>query len=132
MKFENQFLTYDEYVTLGGKLNEMPFNILEFKARQIINLETQNRLIGLDEQRDEVKACIFQLVDTIDKHESQMQSKNVTSENTLGYSVSYANVGTDTLTINDKEVEDIVYTWLINCRMENGTPYLYRGVIYDY
>ena len=31
MEFNNQYLSYEEYKTLGGTLGEMPFNILEFK-----------------------------------------------------------------------------------------------------
>ena len=44
MEFKNQYLTYLEYKNLGGTLGEMPFNLLEFKARKIIDERTLGRL----------------------------------------------------------------------------------------
>ena len=35
MTFEGQYLTYDEYLALGGPaIGQMPFNLLEFEARR--------------------------------------------------------------------------------------------------
>ena len=34
MKFENQYLTHKEYEELGGKIVEMPFNLLEYKVEK--------------------------------------------------------------------------------------------------
>lgn len=121
MEFEN-YLSYDEYQVLGGTLEEMPFNLLEFKARKIIDSYTFGRLKGLTRQIQEVKMCIFELINIINK---QSNTSNKTSENIDGYSVSYS---TTTKMEDDKEIYDCVYDYLIYCRLEDGTPYLYCGV----
>ena len=45
MEFKGQYLTYQEYKALGGTLDEMPFNLLEFNARKKIDERTFGRLI---------------------------------------------------------------------------------------
>ena len=62
MEFNNQYLTYEEYGSLGGTLDEMPFNILEFKCRKIIDNLTFNRLTNLETQIQEVKMCIYDMI----------------------------------------------------------------------
>ena len=59
MEFKGQYLTYTEYQDLGGTLKEMPFNILEFKARKQIDNMTFNRLTSLEKQKQEVKMCEY-------------------------------------------------------------------------
>ena len=44
MEFEGQYLTYNEYKALGGRLDQTPFNILEFEARRKIDERTFERL----------------------------------------------------------------------------------------
>ena len=91
MEFNNQYLTYEEYKSLGGTLGEMPFNILELKARQIINERTQNRLKNIEEIPQEVKICVYDLINTMNKYNlsNNSTSSNISSENTDGYSVTY-------------------------------------------
>ena len=62
MKFDKQYLTYGEYRELKGTLGEMPFNILEFKARKKIDELTLNRLVNLPSQIQEVKLCMLELI----------------------------------------------------------------------
>ena len=40
MTFDNQYLTYDEYDELGGTLEELPFNLLEYECRKITDRKT--------------------------------------------------------------------------------------------
>ena len=40
MEFSNQYLTYQEYLELGGSLEETPFNILELEAQKNIDKYT--------------------------------------------------------------------------------------------
>lgn len=119
MIFDEQYLTYSEYIDLGGELEEMPFNLLELKARKIIDNATFNRLKHLDKQIIEVKACIFELIETI-----YNVGNNKTSESIDGYSVSYNNISDTTRTY-----ADIVREHLLLCQLPDGTPYLYCGVV---
>ena len=66
MTTEEQYLTYAEYKNMGGSnIDETPFNLLEFISRRIIDIETFGRLKGLDKQPQEVKNCMYQLIETI-------------------------------------------------------------------
>ena len=124
MNFNNQYLTFNEYKEMGGNLAEMPFNILEFKARKIIDTNTLGRLVELQTQVQEVKMCMYELIKIVEINEKK-SAQGKTSESIDGYSVSYAENPT---TEQKKQYHDIIWNYLINCRLDDGTPYLYLGV----
>jgi len=129
MEFENQYLTYDEYVELGGTLDEAPFNILELEAQKNIDKYTLGRLMNFKEQIDEVKVCIYRLVNLLNTYNcNENQSKSISSENTDGYSISYNGINENITVAKTNEIKDIIRTYLAECKLENGTPYLYLGV----
>lgn len=127
MEFNNQYLTYEVYKSLGGTLGEMPFNILELKARQIINERTQNRLKNIEEMPQEVKICMYDLINTMNKYNlsNNSTSSNVSSENTDGYSVTYKS-GTELTTEQKVQFEDVMLTDLYGV-IVNGESILYLG-----
>ena len=128
MTFEGQYLTYAEYQSLGGSaIGEMPFNLLEFQARQIVDKYTFARLKDLEEQNQDVKVCIFELVNMINSDTTNTQNKAIASESIDGYRVSYLGTTTDVVVAKNKEIEGIVRKYLIDCKLEDGTPYMYRG-----
>ena len=55
MEINGQYLTYEEYKALEGTLDQTPFNLLEFEARQNVDKYTFGRLKELEEQNQEVK-----------------------------------------------------------------------------
>ena len=132
MEFNNQYLTYEEYKSLGGTLGEMPFNILELKARQIINERTQNRLKDIEKIPQEVKNCVYDLINTMNKYNlsNNSTSSNISSENTDGYSVTYKS-GTELTDEQKKQYNDIMETDLYGVIVDN-TPILYLGVNTNY
>ena len=132
MEFNNQYLTYEEYKSLGGTLGEMPFNILELKARQVINERTQNRLKNIKEIPQEVKICVYDLINTMNKYNlsNNSTSSNVSSENTDGYSVTYKS-GTELTEEQKKQYDDVMETDLYGVIVDN-TPILYLGVNTNY
>ena len=132
MEFNNQYLTYEEYKSLGGTLGEMPFNILELKARQIINERTQNRLKDVEKIPQEVKVCVYDLIQTINKYNNSNNStsSNISSENTDGYSVTYKS-GTELTEEQKKQYDDVMETDLYGVIVDN-TPILYLGVNTNY
>lgn len=128
MEFERQYLTYEEYKALGGDLDIMPFNLLEFEARQNIDKYTFGRLKELDTQIQDVKLCVYRLIGMIDSYNKQeTQNKGVASENIDGYSVSYISPTTNITEAKSSEIKGIVREYLIECKLEDGTPYLYCG-----
>lgn len=132
MEFNNQYLTYEEYESLGGTLDEMPFNILELKARQVINERTQNRLKNIEEMPQEVKICVYDLINTMNKYNlsDNSTSSNISSENTDGYSVTYKS-GTELTEEQKKQYDDVMETDLYGVIVDN-TPILYLGVNTNY
>lgn len=133
MEFTKHYLTYQEYQDLGGAtLGETPFNILELEARKNIDKYTTGKLMDLDDQINEVKICMYMLINEINSYNnlsvSNDGSKIVTSENTDGYSVSYLTANESTLKANVERIKTIIKTYLAECRLEDGTPYLYVGV----
>ena len=127
MEFKNQYLSYEEYKSLGGTLGEMPFNILELKARQVINERTQNRLKNIEEMPQEVKICVYDLINTMNKYNlsDNSTSSNISSENTDGYSVTYKS-GTEMTTEQKAQLEDVMLTDLYGV-VVNGEAILYLG-----
>ena len=127
MEFKNQYLSYEEYKSLGGTLGEMPFNILELKARQVINERTQNRLKNIKEMPQEVKICVYDLINTMNKYNlsDNSTSSNISSENTDGYSVTYKS-GTEMTAEQKAQLEDIMLTDLYGV-IVNGEAILYLG-----
>ena len=132
MEFNNQYLTYEEYKSLGGTLGEMPFNILELKARQVINERTQNRLKNIEEMTQEVKICVYDLINTMNKYNlsNNSISSNISSENTDGYSVTYKS-GTEMTAEQKKQYDEVMETDLYGVIVDN-TPILYLGVNTNY
>ena len=127
MEFKNQYLSYEEYKSLGGTLGEMPFNILELKARQIINERTQNRLKNVEKIPQEVKICVYDLINTMNKYNlsNNSTSSNISSENTDGYSVTYKS-GTEMTAEQKVQYEDVMLTDLYGV-IVNGETILYLG-----
>lgn len=114
MELSEKYLTYNEYRTLGGTLDETPFNLLEYEARKEIDKETQGRLINLKVQSQDTKMCMFQLI-------SLYQSIN-NGVDISGNVINYSNeqiAGT---------ISAVIRKYLINAKLEDGTPYMYRGI----
>ena len=130
MEFSGQYLTYNEYKALGGNLDITPFNLLEYEARRIIDNRTLQRLKGIEIIPQEVKMCMFALINTINSYSNQGQtSKNISSEAVGSYSVSYI-AGTqiqETINSKNAELTDIVLTYLTGV-IVNGEHLVYLGV----
>lgn len=131
MEFSGQYLEYDEYLELGGSLAETPFNILEFEARRKIDERTQGRLKNVANVPQEVKMCTFALISSLNSYGNSASgnNKNIASESTDGYSVSYVTGGTIQEMIHSKSVElnDIINTYLIGVVVD-GQHIMYLGV----
>ena len=130
MEFNGQYLTYNEYKALGGSLDITPFNLLEFEARRVIDSRTLQRLHGIKEIPQEVKMCMFSLINTLNSYICESQtSKNISSESVGSYSVSYTTGTQIQETINSKNAEltDMVVTYLTGV-IVNGEHIIYCGV----
>ena len=129
MDFEGQYLTYEEYKGLGGTLDLTPFNILEFEARRMIDIRTQNRI--KEDIPQEVKMCTFNLINSIEKYATISNDKkgNVASESIDGYSISYVTTNQikDIIKSKQSELGDIIREGLLGVIYE-GQHLLYVGI----
>lgn len=127
MEFNGQYLTYDVYQSLGGNLDQAPFNLLELKARKKIDERTFGRLINKGQEYQEVKLCVFDMIGILDSYSSyDTQNKAIASESTDGYSISYETPKKTITEAKNVELENSIETYLSNLIIED-IPVLYRG-----
>ena len=130
MAFSEQYLTYQDYKAMGGTLDLMPFNILEYECRKRIDERTCNRLKE-QEIPTEVKMCIFQMINSVANYKSQLNTigKGVESENIDGYSVKYITGSQiqEVLKSKNQELNDLMMAYLLGV-VVNGEHILYLGV----
>ena len=131
MEFSGQYLTYEQYKALGGTLDRMPFELLEYEVRRRIDERTQNRLKGIETIPQEIKLCEFKLMNVMSSYDEGLDSvsRNIASENTDGYSVSYVTGSQiqEVLKTKANEIDDIIMTYL-NGVIVNGEHILFLGV----
>ena len=127
MEFKGQYLTYQEYLALGGTLDEMPFNLVEQNARKKIDERTFGRLVDREQEYQDVKLCVYDMITTLNSYSSyDTQNKAISSESTDGYSISYGTPQKSIIEAKNSELEDIMNSYLANIVIDN-VPVLYRG-----
>lgn len=83
MKFENQYLTFDEFVGLGGNMEIMPFNLLEYEIEKKIDELTFDRFRKTTVYPKELKLCIYNLINDSNADDNS----NIVSETIGNYSI---------------------------------------------
>ena len=135
MEFEGQYLTYEEYKSLGGNLDSPSFDLLEFHARNQIDSMTFNRLVNIntDDIPQKVKICDFDLVERLNGYRTALtkisESSNLSGFNSDGYSESYVSPTQvrEIVASKQSEIEDIISSSLFGVAV-NGEHILYCGV----
>lgn len=139
------YLTYDDYIQMGGTLDETAFIDLEFEAQAIVDWWTLNRLENETEYPEKVKMCIYKLIKLI--HDKQLaQAVNTSNTTDGGVAVNagilrQSNDGVTTdynvLSVYDvidnskDEIEHTVRMYLNGVRNSLGRKLLYRGIYPD-
>lgn len=111
------YLTHEEYKTWGGNLDNSTFSRFECRARKIIDAYTFNRLQNDTQYRENIKRCMFELVELIHNN----GDKVVTSVSVDGYSESYKE-------FNQAEYGVIIKDYLFGETNQKGENLLYCGV----
>ena len=131
MDFTNQYLNYQEYTELGGTLEEVPFNELEYECERIIDSRTQNRLKKADEIPQEVKMLEYKMLENLQGYYISLKKaqSGVSSENTDGYSVTYipSNQIGQLVEGNIVILQDLISTYLFGV-IVNNEHLIYLGV----
>jgi hypothetical protein len=123
-----QYLTYEQYLNIGGELEETAFKRNIDRACSFVDLHTQNRLQSVSAVSDRAKACVCDLVEYLANNVSS--GKTVTSKSQsaggVSESESYATKTTDEI---NAEMLCIVYDYLATEKDDRGTPLMYRGAM---
>ena len=127
MKFKWQYLTYQEYKSLGGTLDSPSFNILEFEARRRIDEYTHNRMVGGKDVPEEVKMCMFTIINKILENYNKEIVRGKTSESVGSYSVSFNSDVKKIVEDKRTEIQDAILTDLYGV-IYNEEHILYCGV----
>lgn len=133
------YLTYEEYIQMGGTLEETAFEELEFEARTQIDYWTFNRLSNDTTFPEAVKRCMYKLITLLnDQQQALAASIPATTDSTNAGIMSQSNDGVS-ITYNMLSAHEIVETvqdkikttinqYLTNVRNSLGRKVLYRGV----
>lgn len=123
------YLTYDEYVGIGGTLDLTAFNRNIDRACGVIDNATHNRIEHMAEVPQRAKALCRDLVEYLARNNateltvtSRSQSAGAVSE-----SESY-NVKTGEEM--REEISKMIYDYLGSCFDDNGNLLLYRGAMW--
>lgn len=138
------YLTYDEYVQLGGTLDEPAFADLEFEARSVVDWWTFNRLQNETEFPEAVKRCIYKLINLISAKQTAQLLDNSDDENGIrskagilstsndGVSVAYNIASANDIIDNSQtEIENTIRRYLNGVKNSLGKKVLYRGIYPD-
>ena len=127
------YLTYNEYIGMGGELSDADFLTLAEQAEAIIDCRTYGRLHETETVGGRVKRCVCTLVEILNEKKRYASGghRTVTGESNDGISVSYAAPDARTVAeLYDAEIRTCIRTYLGRECAEDGTPLLYRGVDY--
>lgn len=95
------YLTYQEYKTRGGSLDEAAFNRKETKAEYLLNYWTFDRLkSGLGDNEQVVKDLVYEMVETMS------DGQQVTSFSNDGVSVTLSDK------TEEQQLYDMAVAWL--------------------
>lgn len=123
-----QYLTYEEYLQIGGICDSTAFDRNITKATAVIDTETHKRVLDMETIPQEVKALCRDLVELYARNSTsdKVVTSHSQSAGAVSESVSYAQVTREEV---KQTAEDLVYDYLMSVEDDNGTPLLYRGCI---
>ena len=132
------YLTYEEYLNMGGTLDEAAFDNYLIDAEMLIDWYTFNRLENETVIPEKVKKCVYKLISLAD-----MKSKafvlgrevngegnaSVASQSNDGVSISYNTISaSQALDLIKSDAENIIKQYLNGVVNSLGRKLLYRGI----
>lgn len=134
------YLTYSDYQSFGGTLDETTFNDLEFEAASLVDWYTFNRLQAETNPPEALKRCMYKLIQYIiaqqqvngvsgDSGASGGVSAGIASQSNDGVSVSYNILSAKDIVENGKtQMGQIIKQYLSFVTNSLGQKVLYRGL----
>jgi hypothetical protein len=121
-----QYLTYSEYVEIGGVLDETAFKRTIDRACGFIRNETFNRIEHMRHLPDEVKPCCRDLVEYMANNLVTKAAVSSKSQSAGGVSESES-YAVKTLDDAVADMQSIVFDYLGSITDDYFVPLLYRG-----
>ena len=138
------YLTYSEYQSMGGTLDESTFNDFEFEAESLVNWYTFNRLMKEDPEDYPtiLPQLMFRLIKmALDRANLMSLGGIILSDGTVsanpyvsrqendGVAIAYNTISaSDLFNKLDKEMGDTIKRYLNGVMNSLGRKLLYRGV----
>lgn len=135
------YLTYSDYQSFGGTLDETTFNDLEFEASSVVDWYTFNRLQKEENPPEALKRCMYKLIQYIEAGQqvsgiagntdesASAAGAAIASQSNDGVSISYNILSAKDVVENGKaQMEQIVKQYLSAVTNSLGQKVLYRGV----
>lgn len=136
------YLTYTEYQTMGGTLEEAAFNDFEMEAETIVDWYTFNRFHNNTQYPERLGQCVYQLIklaqekqaalalgESVNGEINENSGVTIASRSNDGVSISYNVMGArDLFDTLQNEVESTVKRYLNGVLNELGRKVLYRGL----
>lgn len=121
MEFQS-YITYNEYVALGGTVSEDAFPILERKAQRYLDALTYNRIPELDTIPDVVKEVLTEFITRLNNFSNQSTEGEIIKQYSNGVeSMTFSRLGESELRSN---LRKLAIDWL-------PTYLTYKGVNFD-
>ncbi len=121
-----QYLTYEEYLKIGGTLEETAFKRNIVRACGEIDSRTKCRIHTMEKVPTEVEYLCADLVDFFAS--SKLQSAVITGKSTAAGPVSESeSYSVKNSTDLSADMDDLFVSYLGNIADDNETPLLYRG-----
>lgn len=136
------YLTYENYQSMGGTLDETTFSDFEFEAESVVNWYTFNRLKNEFEYPEALTRLMYRLIqllqaraealnitDTDDSAQTSGNGRSIASQSNDGVSISYNIMSASELVEQCKnEMINIIKIYLSGVTNSLGRKLLYRGV----
>ena len=129
------YLTYPDYTSYGGALDERTFLQYLFSAEAYLNYVTFGRLKKDKVIPEEVKICLFTMISLMDIRNTSITGLNadgsasIRSQSNDGVSITYNTMDANVLLEScKKELRQAVKEYLDGVKNEAGRLLLYRGL----
>ena len=122
------YLTYEEYLNIGGICDLTAFNRFSDRAFGIVDNATHNRIECMDNVPQRARALCRDLVEYLARNDTTEMAVTSRSQSAGGVSESesYATKTADDIY---GDIQNMLYDYLGNEKDDKGTPLLYRGAM---
>ena len=138
------YITYEEYENFGGTLDDTTFEQIYYQAKSFVDWVTFDRLVNEETFSDEVKRCMFDLINMLYNKQLALTPNATTSSAGTEGTASVTEMSNDGVTVKynvmssselfevlKPEIMLTISRYLANQYNSLGRKLLYRGLYCD-